>query len=161
VVEKFLKFGGSITALSGRQVGLSTHIRRIQAGNIVAEINDPQLDGGSSNLPSKVEGTIFLRLSCCVRRPYAGAETSATATGPEMAAGTLPLSVSRFNRCQLVETRYPNAPSLGHSSDLVVVLGFDTRPRFGPLVVLGNDGCPSRAAIVGRNDHSRYFSDSA
>jgi hypothetical protein len=47
VVENFLKLGGR-SALSGCPVGLSAHICRIQAGNIVAEINDPELDWGSS-----------------------------------------------------------------------------------------------------------------
>src|ERR1035438_9847985 len=50
VVDDFLEFGGSGTALSGCQVCLSTNVRRIEAGNIVDEPNLPQLDGGSSSL---------------------------------------------------------------------------------------------------------------
>ena len=45
VVENLLKLGGGGFALSGCQVCLSAHIHMIEAGNIVDELNLPQLDG--------------------------------------------------------------------------------------------------------------------
>src|SRR5580704_12563245 len=45
VVENFLKLGGGSAALPSCQVCLSANVRRIEAGNISAERNFPELDG--------------------------------------------------------------------------------------------------------------------
>src|SRR5580700_2207210 len=53
VVDDLLKLGGGSVALSGRQGCLSMYVHRIEAGNIVEELNCRQLDGGSSRQGSE------------------------------------------------------------------------------------------------------------
>ena len=44
VIDNFLKFAGGFASFSSRQVGLAPYVHRIQAGNIVNELDLPQVD---------------------------------------------------------------------------------------------------------------------